>query len=257
MRFHTPSLVLSVIASCGGPAAADLVVLGADDATVVRTGADSVAKARYRVSATNWDQAIITSNTVTNATIAASGGLGNSNQLNGALWELALHFDPQVGLTWSLIHVGGGSPQTNARTLSWTAPFNGRDPFASHNAIELYVKAGPSMPNGVTGASIQVSDLTFTAAGYAPSGALTPLSATWSPNGGGSDLTRWIVADGDLAATSWTLTGRVLATWSGTGNPNLDERIRLDVALTSAVLIPAPSAAVLLAGLAVGRRRRR
>jgi hypothetical protein len=255
MRLAVAALIVSTV-PLSDPAEAGLVTLGVDPSLISVTSPDLGVQVRYRVSQTNWDQAILTSSTVNNNTIAATGTLGNNAQLNGAIWDFVMSYDPLLGITWSLTHAGGGSPTTGARTLQWTAPVNGESPIQSHNALQLYVKAGSSMPGGISSAAVDVSNLSFSATGMTNAGSLADMNASWTSNPG-SQSTAWIVSDTDLVATAWALSGRVRIAYQGSTPANLDERLRFDVSTHGVAAIPAPSALTAIAGLlAVARRRR-
>ena len=106
------------------------------------------------------------------------------------------------------------------------------------------------------------TNLAFT--GATTVGSLVNLSQSWVANTtNGEPPSQLIVADGDLTTFSWSFTGTVVANWTylpGFTAPqgNLDERLKLDIKLTNATLIPAPGAglALVMGGLVAARRRR-
>lgn len=253
------SIVSLAVAGCWTPATwAGLVTLGADPSSFELLNGDAVARARYRLSTSSWDQAIITGDVASNTTLVGSGSFGHTSQLNGAVWDFTLSYDPLAGYSWVLEHAGGGSPTSQSRTITWTTPHNGESPTAAHNAIQLQVSAGPSFSSSMRGAGMAVGDLVFSAAGSTLTGSLGGLWALWSP-AGGSSMSRWIYSDTNLATTNWSLSGKVFgAFWAtGNGNPLVDDRLKFDVATYAAV--PAPAAGmIVLSGVAWrGRSHRR
>ncbi len=248
---HTFALV--TVAACVSSARAGLVTLSADPSSIaLNPSADAAMRTRYRLSATNWDAVIVTSNLVSNSTIAASAGLGTAAQLNGASWAFVISYDPSSGYLYSLTAAGGGSPATTATTLVWNAPIGSKSPFASHDVIQLQVYALSSMPSGVTSASIAVSDLAFSAVGFSTIGSLSSMNQSWVSGTTGIS-TQWIRADQNLATTAWTLSGTVTAMFTGTSNPGLDERLKFDVVTQAS--IPAPAAWITLTAAIVLPRR--
>jgi len=219
--------------------------------SVTSTGTTSVA--RYRVSNTNWDTFIGSSQTVSNSTIVQSANLGNQNALNSTLWDFAYSYTSGVGFTWTLSRAGTTS------TMSWTAPTaNGANPTAAFNAISIGIIAGSSMPSGVTSASANATDLafSFTGIGAPVTGSLRNLSSTWTPSGSTGRDRIMIYSDADLSTTSWSLTGKVQFAYAGTAGGSMDERLKLDVATMAA--IPQPAGALAFGAIAcLGLRRTR
>lgn len=226
------------------------------------TFGDTVALARYRVSNTNWDQIVATSSSISTSTIVQQANLGNNGQLNNAAWDFNLSFVQGVGYSWTLQRVGGST----VSTVRWEAPHNGISPLRPVNAIRFYAEAGSTMPGGIATAQLAATNLAFTAAGFTNTGSLVNLIDNWDdvgPNDGQDpDLPlQSIIADGDLTSTNWSFTGRVLASWTllpGFTAPqgNLDERLKLDIKMSTAVPAPGGLAAMgLIVGLASRRRR--
>lgn len=255
---------LGIVAACvlGSPALAGMVRLNAPDSMINPIQpAQTVAVARYRISNSNWDQMVATSSSISASTIAGSNNIATHTTLNHAAWNFSFSFEPGEGYTWTLNYLSGGrvSPGTT-RTVTWTSPLNGASPTASFNAIQLTAEAGPSMPTGVNSAYVSVSNLQFSGDGLSTQGALVNLVDYWS--GLESDnATQWLISDTDLSQHAWTLSGTLIAGFSGSAQGNIDERLRFDARTASVVTVPAPAAITLgaaaLGGLGVIKRRSR
>jgi hypothetical protein len=255
--FAVVSSALVAVAGLSSVASAGVVAtLNANPANY--TFSETRGLVRYRVSQTNWDQIIATSSNITPSTIVQQANLGNNNQLQGTPFNFNLTHTVGVGYSWTLTNT-----ITNAvSTVNWTAPHNGSSPTQPVNAIRFYTQAGGTLPGGVASASFSATNLAFT--GATTVGSLVNLSQSWVANTtNGEPPSQLIVADGDLTTFSWSFTGTVVANWTylpGFTAPqgNLDERLKLDIKLTNATLIPAPGAglALVMGGLVAARRRR-
>lgn len=242
-------LVAGVAASVVPMAAADVILNPGFG--VMSTNTASVT--RYRISNTNWDTFIGSSSTVSTSTIVQSANLGTQTALNTLTWDFAYAYTSGVGYTWTLSRAGTTS------TMSWTAPTaNGPNPTAAFNAISIAIIAGTAMPAGVTSASASATNLAFNfSSGGAPiTGSLRDLASTWTPSGSSGQDRIMIFSDTDLSTTSWSLTGKVQFTYSGTAGGSLDERLKLDVATMAA--IPQPAGVLAFGAIAcLGLRRSR
>lgn len=244
-------------------AQAGVITLNADPSLVLSS--TSGINVRYRVSNTNWDHLIATSSDVGPSTIVSTANLGTHTQLNGALFDFTLSYSPATGVSFRLLHAGGGSPSVTDRTLTFTGTHtDGRRADASFNALYLYAQAGDGMPSGVSSASVEVSNLVFSAPGQTVVGSLTNLTDVWTPGSPAGLVDQYVIAEGvDLATLEWTLTGKVRASYelfAGATGPggNIDERLKFNLKFRQVELVPAPGAMALLglAGVAALRRRR-
>ena len=199
---------------------------------------NEVALFRYRLSNTNFDHSIANGGVIPPATWVATRNLGNHNALNGAAWDFTLQHVAGTGYTFTLTHAGGGTPGTGSSVLSYpvsTGP--------SFNALEMYAQFQNS--TNVTAGSIAVTSLAFSGTGLVVDPVYSTLrdlydDRTLAPGPGGNDLDlQWIVADSDLSVVDWTLTGRVVASFSGYTSGNLDERIKFNIKV--AEVFPAPT----------------
>lgn len=242
---------LAIVNLISVPAMAGTISLNYPESNIASWD-NGVMDARYRVSNTNWDQIIATSSIITPAVIVQQANLGTHNQLNGALWDFSIDYSPIDGWTYSLDFVSGGSPSTSSTALVWNAPFNGAAYDRAFNGLEMFAVIG-SLPSGISAMSMEVTELSFSSPGNTIVGSLPDLTST------GGLVRQWIYSDMNLAATSWTLSGRLRGAFVGTTGSNLDERIKFDVKATTVTLVPEPSLATLvgMGGLLVVRVRRR
>lgn len=189
---------------------------------------------RYRLSNTNFDQSIANGGVIPPATWVTSTNLGTHNDLNGAVWDFTLAYTAGVGYAFTLDHVSGGTPSVTNSTLSWTSPFNGVPPTNPFNAIEIYAQV-QNNTSAYASATISVTNLSFSCAGLSIDpmyNALRDLydDKTIAPGPGGNDLDlEWIKADVDLSLYSWTLAGRVVASFTGYTSGTIDERIKFNI----------------------------
>ncbi len=238
-------------------ASADAVFLKADPGLL---GSDStVASFRYRASDTNWDRSVANSSTIRNSTIVQSRELGNRDQLNAAAFDFTLNYQVGLGYTFWLLHAGGGSPTTSGSSVAWTSPFGDTEATRRFRGLELSATAA-HFSTSVQSASLSVTNLAFSGAGLNSVGTLSDMNAIFAS---GQFRTQYIASAADLSTFKWTLTGRVVAAFAyapGISMPggNLDERLRLNIRAFDGGLIPTPggSAALILAGLVLARRRR-
>jgi hypothetical protein len=189
---------------------------------------------RYRISNTNFDHSIANGGVIPPSTWVASRNLGFHTDLNNATWDFTLDYVTGVGYTFTLQYVGGGTPSVTTSVLSWTSIVGGVPPTRPFNAIELYAQVQNSSTS-YTSATIDVTNLNFVGAGLS----IDPLhnslrnlhdDKTIAPGPGGNDLDlEWIKADVDLALFSWSLTGRVVASFNGYTSGNIDERIKFNI----------------------------
>lgn len=256
------SVALAALAGVlwSAPAFAGVVVLNADQSQY--TFGETRALVRYRTSQTNWDQIVATSSSISTSTIVQQANLGTLPALNGVAWDFVLNFRQGIGYEWTLSRVGG----SQVSTVRWEADFNGVSPLRQVNAIRFYAEAGATMPGGIATAQMSVTNLAFSASGFTNTGTLVDLVDDWDdvgPNDGNDpDLpSQAIIADADLTTTDWTFSGRVRASWTflpGFTAPagNLDERLKLDVKMGSAIPSAGSLAILGVAAAVVSRRRR-
>jgi hypothetical protein len=232
-------------------------VAGADvilNPDFVVTSTATTAAARYRMSNTNWDTFIGTSSVVSVATTVQNANIGNDVSLNNVSMTFGLTYTAGSGYRWAI------SNGVTTSTMSWQAIHtDGSSPTTAFNAISLSLIAGTSMPGGVTAASASARNLTFSFVGGGPSvtGSLRDLTSSWSA-GVSTGLDRIVIfSDTNLANNSWTLTGNVLMSYTGTPSGSLDERLKFDVNTMAAIPQPASLAAFGLVAVLSQRRTRR
>jgi len=189
---------------------------------------------RYRISNTNFDHSIANGSVIPPSIWAASANLGTHTALNNAAWDFTLTYVAGVGYTFTLQHLGGGSPSITNSALNWTSVVGGIPPTRPFNAIEFYAQ----VQNGSTAyaaATIDVTNLNFSGAGLSIDPVYNTLrnlydDKTIAPGPGGNDLDlEWIKADVDLSLYSWVFTGHVVATFAGYTSGNIDERIKFNI----------------------------
>lgn len=211
------------------------------------------AQARYRISNTNWDTYIGTSPFVAPANIVQQKDIGNQNALNGAVWNFSFAYTAGSGYAWTL------SNANTSHVLSWTGTHtDGSIATGAFNAIELYVVAGATMPNGVTSAYSKIYDVAFGFVGSGPSvsGSLRNLQDTWNAGVNTGLDQQFIYSDTDLSGTSFVLSGKVQLGFTNFTSGNFDERLKFNI--KTAIATPAPASLSLLGvfGIAATRRRR-
>lgn len=250
-----------VLFTLSGAAWADSIILDAVEGTDFENPGSTVMDARYRISGTNWDQMIATSSSISTTTIVQTQNLGGVATLNQDVWNFSMSYVAGTGYTFTLTEVTDANTAnliTGSSTVSWTSPqaSTGSSPTEAYNAIHLLAVANLRTP--ITASQIDVTNLVFTSSTLTQTGGpLTNLNDT-------NSLTfdeEWLVADTNLALHNWTLTGTVVAqytgsAWTGDGG----ETLKFDILTTNVDLItPVPEPATVtvmglgLAGLAAVR----
>lgn len=251
-----------ILFAVSGVAWADSIILDAVEGTDFENPGGTVMDARYRISGTNWDQMIATSSSISTTTIVQTQNLGGVAALNQDVWNFSMSYVAGVGYTFTLTEVTDANTAnsiTGSSTVSWTSPHDTSSPDDSYNAIHLLAVANLRSP--ATSTQIDVTNLVFSSSTLTQTGGLlTNLNDT-------NSLTfdeEWLVADTNLALHDWTLTGTVVAQytgspWSGDGG----ETIKFDIMTTNVDLIaPVPEPATFtlmglgLAGIAAARKIR-
>ncbi len=232
----------------------------------------AVFGARYKVDNNNWDMGVSDGQGAPSLT----ANLGNKNTLNNTPFSFSLTHIAGQGLIWSLTN----TITSATTTLAWGSGFNpvlpagsqsastvnGKSIGSSFNSLQVYARANKA------NSSVSLSQLRFTPAGNSPleledGSFITP--TTINEN---SSLTQRLVANTNLAAQDWVLSGVVsIYNQSGTGESvalNIYGETANFTTNTSANqgagngalnVVPEPSSALLisLTGLSFLMRRRR
>jgi hypothetical protein len=218
----------------------------------------TVAGFTYRISNTSFDLSLDSgADTGGPAGSLVSANLGNHSFLNGSAYDFTLQHVAGQGFVVTMTRVGGGG----STTLSWgtfttppggtnAATLNGVAPGAVFNSISLQ-----SVANGGN-RSVVISNLSFTSGAVGVADGSFAGTTTTGANTPGSQL---VVADADLALSSWTLSGRITLSKQGLGG---DDTLKLRVGFVDATvtIVPEPTTAALVAiglvGLVVAGRPR-
>ena len=247
-----------------------------DPNTTLNSLDSTVFQTKYRLSAGNFDFSLSPyAGTGATGSTWVSANAGNVVQLSEQWWAFSLTNVPGSSLTFSLTPILG-NPRP-AQTLIWGVggtptlnvppdgtPYGPQD--RAYNALRIQARASSA------NSSAQVTDLSFSAAGMTltPGSAFFDMTVTPStsaapiptyPADGLGFLSQWLVADGNLAAVNWTLSGRVVLTRTGGGD---GEAVRftidgLPVSANFPMVVPEPSSWILMAaaaGALLWRKRR-
>jgi hypothetical protein len=191
----------------------------------------TVAEARYRLSNTNWDMAIVQPGGPNVSTPTA--GLGNVSQLSARSFDFMLSHSVGTGFSFTMTNPADA---TNTATLTYNTP-------ASFNALRFTVQS-----NTDTG-SMSVSNLAFNyGAGVTGPATLTGLSVS----GNAGERNSWLASTSNLALFGWSISGTLLGAKGITG---CDECVKFSLRATNAELptpIPLPAAGFLLIGAMAG-----
>lgn len=242
------------------------VILGVSNTAVTIT--NRIGEARYRLSQTNWDQMLGNGAVpITSADIATSG-LGNAASLNGVEWDFAIAYENgdsgDEGFTFVMNEVGGG--RSGILSYDVTDPLNGLTPTGAFNGIKIEIRAGAlrdTSDSYTETASIALTGLVFDIP-LPSSGALEDPMSAFTPPGSSGARETWIIADTDLSAFDWTLSGRLQASFDcdGLGGTDClrDESLKMNLKFAEVAAVPLPAAGWLfgsaLLGLAGLSRRR-
>ncbi|MCK6371394.1 MAG: VPLPA-CTERM sorting domain-containing protein [Gammaproteobacteria bacterium] len=238
--FTTAGLLLASVT-----AQALTLSLNASPAGFTEVSGGTVSDSRYRISNNNWDMIIAPAGNPISG--FAQSNLGNDAALSGNTYAFEAKYTAGTGYSFQIFGSFNGGTLVDP-LVSWTTADgakNGKSPTDSYNAILLNARA-----DGVS--TMTISDLAFSISGASTSGSLaSPMAVA------GGSMQQWLVADGSLSGTSWTLTGKL----NGTGAAAVgDEGLKFDVYTKNVSLVPVPAAAWLLAsalgGLAGLRRLR-
>lgn len=226
-----------------------------------------VAQARFRVSQTNFDQALYNGGSEGVGANYMSQNIGNAATLSGEEFGFSLEHRTGQGFIFTLTNP---TFTGNPFNLAWgtfspalsgvdqeSQALNGVRPGAAFDALRIEARAGSA------NTALQFGDLAFSGAGLVSSGSFAGSTLTPATNGSG-DLagfwTQWVVGDSNLALFNWTLTGLIRST---TPSPIGDgETLRFRVEALDVAAVPLPAAGwLLLSGLAgvfaLGREARR
>lgn len=208
---RTQNLAAIALAAAGlvwaNAAEANNVFLDFDKTNILTE--EGVGFARYRLNATNWDQAVGNDGPFA---VSESSNLGNVAALNGVEWAFTLSYTAGTGYSFTL------DDGTTSSTDSWTSGIGSGGsllPTQSFNAIGLQVAAG-GFKAGNTGwvASMFATDLAFSGAGLTTVGSLSDMSVVDA--GSSTSEFQYLVSDVDLSTVNWTLTGKVEGTYTCT-----------------------------------------
>jgi len=249
--------LLASAALGAGPASAASVYVNSPLVTSYVANA-TVAGFKYRISNGSFDLSLDRgTDTSGPAGSFVSANLGDHSFLNGSAYDFTLQHVAGEGFIVTMTRVGGGG----GATLSWgtfttppggttAATLNGVAPGALFNSISLQ-----SIASGGNRSAV-ISNLTFTSGTVAVADGSFAGSTTTNAT---SPATQLVVADSNLALSSWTLSGRITLSKQGTGG---DEGVKLRVGFVDATvtIIPEPTTAALVAvgllGLVVAGRPR-
>ena len=222
----------------------------------------SVAGFKLRASPTNWDLALSNQGGTPTAADFVAANTANSFTGGGYTVQFTIENRPGQGFVLTTVRTQGSG--TTLTRIAWgtfspaviattqAASLNGVVPGTAFDTLTLDAQSL------LGGSSLRVRDLVFTAPGLTVTGDLN--DADLAANGTTAN-SQYIVADTNLAAVPWTLTGEVrLRRNNGGGN---DEQVRFVVTAKQGALlanpIPEPGVALLsaaaLAGLCLRRRR--
>lgn len=165
----------------------------------------SVFNGRYRIdreTSPTWDVAIAPQGVPIAGLFQQN--IGTETDLNDKWLDFQLTFTVGLGYSW---RVGSSNPE-----LKWDikvnqstngAILNNVGPKDSHNVIELQ-----AINRQTAGQTTEVRNLAFTISNANTCGIFVDMVATAGSTA--TEVTRqYIVADGDLSSTSWSLTGQV------------------------------------------------
>lgn len=241
-------LVLSLLSSMTAVSFGQTVTLG----PAIATPPSSIATARYRLSNTNWDMAILNQGAVT-ATSSVTVGLGNVAALTTDVFNFTLEYRVGEGLIWSLVNQDPLATPAGG-TVAWGTGFSPALPVGAVSAENLTTSVAggsttfPSSFNYIGLRAIANTDpaSTISISNIAFSGAATVGSISNLTNYSGVTTNFGsLLADSDLGLFDWSLTGLVTATKPLTGS---DEGVAFNVSIGS-VAIPEPSTYAAIFGL--------
>ena len=222
---------------------------------------------KYQVNNGNFDHQLYNGNGPGTTANQIATNLGNVNQLSGRTYNFTVQHIAGQGFIFQMVNPATGGATT---TLSWgtfettppgttTTLLNGLAPPTSFNALDLIAQAS------LASSSFAFSNLVFTSptltsgGGTFAAGTVTP--TTSGPGDPLGFYTQRLVADVNLGAHNWTLSGTWLPTRSGgDGQVDLVNFIINARTVTLSTAIPEPSTGFLLfagAGLILVFARKR
>jgi hypothetical protein len=205
----------------------------------------SVAQMKYRMSHTNWDQSIDNGPGTADPANFIQANLGNVPRLDGTSFIYTIDHIAGEGITFRLEETPPPKDGHIDSTLSWgtfavppaglNAPLlNGIAPGAPYNVIEVEGRATRD------GSTLRVTYLGFQSlspnlmvSGSLPAGDISINPAFVGAGGLPGFDRRFLIADGDLSATSWRL--QVLVTGERDASAAGDETVRLVTLLKNAL----------------------
>ena len=195
----------------------------------------SIFNARYKIDNGNWDVAIAPSGNPDPVSGLFQLNIGNTASLNNTWLDFEAKFTVGLGYTWTVSNPADpannitkwyinlvcpctAAPTCATGTCTLPAPggmVNNVGPKDSYNVIQLTATARSPTPT-----TTEVRNLMLTINGADQCGRFADMTAVSTNPLPSTPTTQYIVSDGDLSSTSWTLTGQVKIQGSWTTNPN-------------------------------------
>jgi hypothetical protein len=269
VRFLTAlfAAVTTVLLVAGGqPARAGTIYI--NNATATGTTA-TVTQALYRVSNANFDSRLTNGQSASVVANIIPFSFGNFAALNGNTYDFSLEWVAGTvgvnrGFIWTLstgtgvvskTAFGTFTPPLSGLSVPAADPLNGISPSGTFNALGLSQRS----TNTSGGSTTTLANLTFSTSqpGTSQSGAWINTSIV-TPNGGplppginGADgfINQTMIADFDLSAYPWTLTGQVTVNRGGSIGSG-DDSATFQITGRQVEFVPEPSELAFVAGLA-------
>lgn len=172
----------------------------------------SVFNGRYRIDkdtpSSTWDVAIAPQGQPISAT-GFTQSIGNEMGLNNTWLAFEAKYTVGLGYSWRVRGLSDSSSPGILWTINTNQSTNGAiqnnvGPKDSYNVIELQ-----AINRQTSGQTTRVRSLNFTISGADKCGTFDGNGITATAGSANEIVRQYIVADGDLSSTSWTLTGQV------------------------------------------------